>query len=73
MCDGAGVNIHDDLAVPLDDQAAGVSHLTEEGVLHTPLVHDGLEALHVLGGDNGHHAFLRLRHQNLARSQGGVT
>ena len=73
VCDGAGVNIHDDLAVPLDDQAAGVGHLTEEGVLHTPLVHDGLETLHVLGGDNGHHAFLRLGHQNLARGQGGVT
>ena len=70
---GAGVNIHDDLAVPLDDQAARVGDLTEEGVLHAPLVHDRFEALHVLGGDNSHHAFLRLRHQNLARGQGGVT
>src|SRR6185312_12564605 len=37
--DGARVHVDDDLAVPGDDQPAGVGDLAEPGVLHGPLVH----------------------------------
>ena len=72
MGHGARVDVDDDFAFPRDDQAAGVGHLAQPGVLHGPLVHDRFKRGDVLRGDHGHHAFLRLGHQDFARGQGGV-
>ena len=60
------VYINDHLAVPLNDQTAGIGHLAQEGVLHAPLLHNRLKTLDVLGRNDRHHAFLRFRHQNFA-------
>jgi hypothetical protein len=58
--------------VPVDDEAAGVGHLAQHGGLDIPLLDDLQEALELVGRDDGHHALLALRHEDLLRRHAGV-
>nr|BFF19383.1 hypothetical protein GCM10025730_29040 [Promicromonospora thailandica] len=67
------VDVDDPLAVVVDREAAGVVHLADDGGLDLPLRRDREERVELVGPDDGHHALLRLRHEDLAGVQRGVT
>ena len=70
--DGARVDIDDGLAVPGDDESAGLGDLAEHARLDIPLLRHGQEALELVGLDDRHHALLALRHEDLLRRERGI-
>src|SRR5699024_7231232 len=70
--DGRGVDVDDALAVVVDGEAAVAGDLADHGGLDVPLRGDGLELGQLLGADHGHHALLRLAHQDLPGVEAGV-
>ncbi len=67
--DGAGRYVDDALAVPVDDQPAGLGDLADVDRLDVPLRADLQEGVEVGGLDDRHHPFLRLAHQDLLRGE----
>ena len=63
------VHVHDAVAVPVDDEPLAVGDLADDGGRYIPLAADLHETLHVPGLHHGHHAFLRLAHQDLLGSE----
>ncbi|OIQ79797.1 hypothetical protein GALL_384550 [mine drainage metagenome] len=70
--DGARQDVDDLHAVVVDHEATGVGDLADDGGLDVPLAGDREELVELGRGDDGHHALLRLRHEDLAGRQARV-
>ena len=66
---GARRQVDDLLAAPGHPQTSGVGDGADDGGGHVPLRTDREEVVELLGGDHGHHAFLRLAHEDLLGSE----
>lgn len=69
MRDGSRVDVHDSLALVVDDQPVTLYDLADHGGSHAPLLTHGEELVHVLRPGHRHHAFLALAHQDLLRGE----
>ena len=72
MRDGLGVDVDDALAVVVDREAAGAVHLADHGRLDIPAAGDREDLVELDRVDDGPHALLRLRHEDLAGVQRGI-
>lgn len=70
--DGARVDVHDLLALPVDDESARAGDLAQHAGLDLPLADDAQELVELVGADDRHHALLALRHQDLFGGERGV-
>jgi hypothetical protein len=71
--DGRGVDVDDDLAVPLDHEAAVAGHLAEHAGLDIPFADHLEECVELVGSDDRHHALLTLAHEDLLGRECGVS
>ncbi len=69
---GARRHVDDDVAVPFDDEPAGVGDLAEHARLDVPPGGDREELLELLRGDDRHHPLLGFAHEDLLRRERGV-
>ena len=66
------VDVDDTVTVVVDGEATVAGQVTDDRGLDVPLVDDLEEAFAILGGHDGHHAFLGLAHEDLARGERGI-
>ena len=70
--DRVRVDVDDGPPVPVDDEPVAVGDLADDRGLDVPPGADRHEALDVVWGDDGHHALLRLAHEDLLGRHRGV-